>query len=187
MADTRQDLSLMQRLAAGDQQALRVLYMKYQLPVHRFIVRITNNAGVAEELANEVFLEVWRNAGAFQALSAPYTWILSIARNKAFGALRRRREFPLGEGQEDETPDEAFDPEALLVISDKAEVLGRCIAALSPEHRSIIDLVYYHELSVAETSEVTGLPEGTVKTRLFNARKKLSHLLAAAGVERGWP
>jgi len=61
------------------------------------------------------------------------------------------------------------------------------LTALSPEHREIIDLVYYHEKSVEEAAEIVGIPENTVKTRLFYARKKLAELLKAAGVERGWP
>jgi RNA polymerase sigma-70 factor (ECF subfamily) len=187
MVDTAQDRRLMERLAAGDQQAMRVLFMRYHPSVFRFVRRITRNDAVAEEQTNEVFLDVWRNAKSYQGLSSPYTWILAIARNKAFGALRRRREEHIDDDTEDDLPDEGFDPEALLVISDKAEVLRRCIDALPPEQRSIIDLVYYHELSVAEVSVVAGIPEGTVKTRLFNARKRLSGLLSSAGVERGWP
>jgi len=65
--------------------------------------------------------------------------------------------------------------------------MRRCLAGLSAEHREIIDLVYYHEQSVAEVSAVLGIPEATVKTRMFYARKKLSELLQAAGVDRGWP
>jgi RNA polymerase sigma-70 factor, ECF subfamily len=187
MGDFADDLSLMERLASGDQQALRLLYMRYQLRVFRFIVRITRNEALAEEQANEVFLEVWRGAKSYQGRSSAYTWILSIARHKAFSAIRRKREERLDEDDAAEIADEGFDPESLLVISDKAEVLRRCIDALSAEQRMIVDLVYYHELSVAEAAEAAGIPEGTVKTRLFNARKRLSGLLAAAGVERGWP
>jgi RNA polymerase sigma-70 factor (ECF subfamily) len=65
--------------------------------------------------------------------------------------------------------------------------MRRCISALSAEHRTIIDLVYYHEKSINEVSEILGIPLNTVKTRMFYARKKLSELLAAAGIDRGWP
>lgn len=70
---------------------------------------------------------------------------------------------------------------------DKAEVMRRCLAALSPEHREIVDLVYYHEQSVQEVSSILGIPENTVKTRMFYARKRLSDVLKAAGIDRGWP
>ena len=83
--------------------------------------------------------------------------------------------------------DEAPDPEAALVTQDTSMRLRKCLEALSAEQRTIVDLVYYQELSVADVSEVVGIPEGTVKTRLFNARKRLSKLLLAAGVDRGWP
>ena len=65
--------------------------------------------------------------------------------------------------------------------------MRRCMEALSAEHREIIDLVYYHELSIAEVAAVVGIPENTVKTRMFYARKRLSEILKAAGVDRGWP
>ena len=70
---------------------------------------------------------------------------------------------------------------------DTGEALRECLTGLSVEHREIIDLVYYHEKSVEEVAEIVGIPENTVKTRLFYARKKLAELLKAAGVERGWP
>ena len=66
-------------------------------------------------------------------------------------------------------------------------VLRKCLVALSAEHREIIDLVYYHEKSVEEVAEIVGIPEATVKTRMFYARKKLAELLKAQGIERGWP
>src|SRR5438477_457198 len=63
----------------------------------------------------------------------------------------------------------------------------RFIDALSPEHKGIVDLVYYHEMSIAEAAEVLQIPENTVKTRLFHARRRLSELLERAGIDRGWP
>jgi RNA polymerase sigma-70 factor (ECF subfamily) len=70
---------------------------------------------------------------------------------------------------------------------DTSEALRKCLTALSLEHRKVVDLVFYHEKSVEEVAEIVGIPENTVKTRLFYARKKLAELLKAAGIERGWP
>jgi RNA polymerase sigma-70 factor (ECF subfamily) len=75
----------------------------------------------------------------------------------------------------------------LVQKKDKGAALKKCLQALSAEHREIIDLVYYHEKSVEEAAEIVGIPEATVKTRMFYARKKLSELLKAAGIDRGWP
>ena len=83
--------------------------------------------------------------------------------------------------------DASDDPEVAVQKKDTSEALRRCLTALSPEHREIVDLVYYHEKCVEEVAEIVGIPENTVKTRLFYARKKLAELLKAAGLERGWP
>ena len=83
--------------------------------------------------------------------------------------------------------DEGDNPEVSLQKVNKAEQMRQCIAKLSAEHRTIIDLVYYHEKSINEVSEILDIPLNTVKTRMFYARKKLSELLQAAGIDRGWP
>jgi len=84
-------------------------------------------------------------------------------------------------------PDAADDPEMTAQKVDKSSALRRCIKALSPEHAAIIDIIYYHEMSVQETAAVLQIPENTVKTRLFHARKRLAALLKRAGIDRGWP
>jgi RNA polymerase sigma-70 factor, ECF subfamily len=184
LADDRQ---LIAGLAADDQRALRTLIARHQLRVFRFIVRIVRNEAVAEELTNEVFLEAWRNAKTFEGRSSPSTWLLSIAHNRAVSALRKRREQSWDEETANEIADSGDDPEVVAQKADKGAIMRRCIDGLSAEHRAIIDLVYYHEQSVAEASVVLGIPEATVKTRMFYARKRLSELLKAAGVDRGWP
>ena len=142
---------------------------------------------VAEELVNEVFVEVWRKAQSFESRSAVSTWLLGIAHHKALGALRRRREEAWNEDEAQEIMDEQDDPEVVTLKSDKGAALRRCLGQLSAEHREIVDLVYYHDKSVGEASAIVGIPEGTVKTRLFTARKRLSELMLAAGIDRGWP
>ena len=86
-----------------------------------------------------------------------------------------------------EIADTDDDPEVVAQKADKSVQLRRAMDQLSPEHREIIDLVYYHEMSIAEVSEVVRIPENTVKTRMFYARKRLSEILKTAGVDRGWP
>src|SRR5439155_20262676 len=83
--------------------------------------------------------------------------------------------------------DTSDDPEVVLTKKDKSALIRKCMSCLSADHREIIDLVYYHEKSVEEVAEIVGIPENTVKTRMFYARKKLAELLEAAGLERGWP
>ena len=83
--------------------------------------------------------------------------------------------------------DEADMPEVTSQKLDKSAAIRACMNRLTADHRDVIDLVYYHEKSVEEVAEIVGIPENTVKTRLFYARKKLAELLKAAGIERGWP
>ena len=187
MTGATPDDELLRRIGMRDEAALRLLFTRHRLPVFRFLVRMVRSEAVAEEIANEVFLEVWRHAASYEGRSAVSTWILSIARNRAASLMRKRRDEPLEDGRAEAEPDDADDPEVVAQKGDKAAALRRCMGRLSVEHREIVDLVYYHEMSVAEVAAVVGIPEATVKTRMFYARKKLSELLTEAGIDRGWP
>src|SRR6185503_18196567 len=164
-----------------------VLYARHHVRVYRFILRLVRNEATAEDVMSEVFLDVWRQAGRFEGRSQVSTWMLSIARFKALSLLRRRSDAELDEETAEAIEDTSDDPAVALQKKESGEVLRRCLTQLSAEHREIIDLVYYHEKSVEEVAEIVGIPEGTVKTRMFYARKKLDELLAAQGVERGFP
>ncbi len=181
------DRALLMRIANNEQIALRSLFARYQLRIYRFVMRFVRNEAIAEEITNEVFLEIWRNAGRYEGRSAPSTWMLSIARNRAISSLRKRTEENWDDDYTTTLADDADDPEVESQKTDKAAVLRDCIAKLSAEHREVIDLVYYHEKSIAEISEITGVPPATVKTRMHYARKKLSGIMQDAGVDRGWP
>jgi len=181
------DASLIARIGAGDAVALRTLFARHQVRVYRFVLRLVQNAAVAEELTNEVFLEVWRGAAGFAGASSAVTWLLSIAHHRAVSSLRKRREENWDEGAAAALTDPNDDPEVTAQKTDKGAILRRCLDALSPEHKGIIDLVYYHGLSIIEAGDVLKIPENTVKTRLFHARKRLSELLKHAGIDRGWP
>ncbi len=184
---TASDEVLIARIAGGDRLAMQVLFARHHVRVYRFMLRMVRNEATAEDLISEVFLEVWRNAGKFEGRSAVSTWMLSIARFKALSALRRRSEEELDEEMAEQIEDQADDPEVSLAKKDKGAVLRECLNALSAEHREVIDLVYYHEKSVEEVAGIVGIPEATVKTRMFYARKKLSELLKEQGIDRGWP
>jgi len=181
------DEALIGRIATGDKVAMQVLFARHHVRVYRFVLRLVRDQTQAEDLISEVFLDVWRQAGKFEARSAVSTWLLAIARYKALSALRRRPDEELDEETAAAIEDPGDNPETALEKKDKGEILRKCLTALSPEHREIIDLVYYHEKSVEEVAEIVGIPANTVKTRMFYARKRLSELLKAAGVDRGWP
>jgi RNA polymerase sigma-70 factor (ECF subfamily) len=178
---------LIGRIAKGDRLAMQVLFARHHVRVYRFALRLVGNQSMAEDLISEVFLDIWRQADRFEGRSAVSTWMLAIARFKALSAMRKKPEEELDQETASAIEDPTDDPEVTVQKKDKGQALRKCLAALSPEHREIIDLVYYHEKSVEEVAEIVGIPENTVKTRMFYARKKLAELLKAAGVERGWP
>ena len=178
---------LIARIAGGDRLAMQVLYGRHHVRVFRFVLRLVRNEATAEDLISEVFLDVWRQASRFEGRSAVTTWLLSIARFKALSAMRKRSDEELDEEQAEAIADDSDDPEVAVQKKDKSDALRRCLTALSAEHREVIDLVYYHEKSVEEVAAIVGIPEATVKTRMFYARKRMAELLKAAGVDRGWP
>ena len=184
---TTSDEVLIARIAKSDRLAMEELYGRYRVPVYRFVLRMVRNPTIAEDLNSDVFLDVWRQAGTFEGRSAVSTWIFSIARFKALNALQRRPTEELDDEKADAIEDQADDPEIALAKKDKAAVLRACLLKLSAEHREIVNLVYYQHKSVEEVAGIVGIPEATVKTRMFYARKKLSELLTERGIERGWP
>jgi RNA polymerase sigma-70 factor (ECF subfamily) len=184
---TTSDEVLIARIAGGDRLAMQVLFARHHVRVYRFVLRLVRNEATAEDLISEVFLDVWRQAAKFEGRSAVSTWMLSIARFKALSALRRRPEEELDDETAERIEDQSDDPETALAKKDKGAILRQCLTGLSAEHREIIDLVYYHEKSMEEVAGIVGIPEATVKTRMFYARKKLSELLKEQGIDRGWP
>jgi RNA polymerase sigma-70 factor (ECF subfamily) len=181
------DEVLIGRIATGDRLAMQVLFARHHVRVFRFVLRLVRDESVAEDLISEVFLDVWRQAGRFEGRSQVSTWLLAIARFKALSALRRRSDEELDDETAEAIEDPSDDPEVVLDKKDKSAAIRKCLEKLSAEHREIIDLVYYHEKSVEEVAKIVGIPENTVKTRMFYARKRLAELLKAAGIERGWP
>lgn len=183
-AQATSDDMLLESIAGGNRTAMHILYCRHNVRVYRFILRIVRDATAAEDLVSQVFLDVWRTAGQFQGRSQVSTWLLSIARFKALTAMRQRRFEDIDQEDVRQIADGADTPETSLDRSDTSAILRACVAKLSPAHREIITLVYYHEKSVEEVGQIIGIPQSTVKTRMFYARKQLADLLKDCGVDR---
>ena len=176
------DEALVGLIADGDKRAMQVLYARHNVRVYRFIVRLTGNPTLAEDLVSEVFLDVWRQAEGFEAKSQVSTWLLAIARYKTLSALRRRTDEHLDDHIAESIEDTADDAETVVHTKDRNSIVKKCLQELSPAHREVIDLVYYHEKSVEEVAQIVGVPAATVKTRMFYARNKMAELLKQSGV-----
>lgn len=181
------DEALIARIAQGDRLAMKVLFARHNVQVYRYVLRLLRDEMMAEDVISDVFLDVWRQADRFEGRSAVSTWLIAIARFKALSLLRKRREQGLDDEVAESIEEPSDDPERVTTKRDKGEKLRQCLASLSPEHREVIDLVYYHEKSVEDVAKIVGIPENTVKTRMFYARKKLGELCRVAGIDRGWP
>ncbi len=183
-AKVTSDETLIALIANGDKDAVRVLFARHNVRVFRFLLRIVGDEATAEDLVTEVFLEVWRNAGRFEARSQVSTWILAIARYKALASRRRRSYDWLDDETSERMEDPADDPEVAVQKTERSALLQECLKQLSIAHRQVVDLVYYHEQSIDEVSHIIGVPKSTVKTRMFYARKRIAELMAERGVER---
>jgi RNA polymerase sigma-70 factor, ECF subfamily len=172
------DAVLIAAIAAGDRDAMRILYNRHHVRVFRFTARLTNDVTAAEDVVSEAFMEVWRQAGRFEGRSSVSTWIMSIARFKAMSVHRRRRETELDAQAADTVADPSLTPEQVVLETDRRTQLRACLSQLSADHRAVIDLVYYHEKTIEEVAEIVGVPKNTVKTRMFYARKRLASLLS---------
>lgn len=187
METDQSDRDLIARIAKRDSAALRALYMAHNVRIYRFVLRLARNETLAEDVVSETFLKVWQKAASFEGQARVSTWLLTIARNEAISVLRKKTEAPLDDQAAAEQEDESDTQEIATAKKDKGAVMRICIDKLSPAHREIIDLVYYQDRSVAEIAEILDIPENTVKTRVFHARKQLSEHFRRQGIDRGWP
>src|SRR5262249_23083697 len=178
------DAVLMERIAAGNRLAMQLLYSRLNTGVFRFALRLVGDEAAAEDLVSEVFLDVWRTAGKFSGRSQVSTWVMAIARYKAIDARRQRTTECWDEEAVAAIADPSDNPEAAMQKKKTGAIVRQCLTQLSPAHREIIDLVYYHGKTIDEVAEITGITQATVKTRMFYARKRLACLLDAQGITR---
>jgi RNA polymerase sigma-70 factor (ECF subfamily) len=178
------DEALVEAIAHGDRGALQALFGRHNVRVYRFVLRFLNDEAAAEDMVSEVFFDVWRQAERFERRSQVSTWLLGIARNKALSLLRRRSAEELDDEVAEFIEDTSDNPEVSMQKRQQASVLQACLTQLSPAHREIVDLVYYHERTVEEVADIIGIPANTVKTRMFYARKRIGEMLAEQGINR---
>lgn len=178
------DRKVITRLARKDGRALEELYALFGDAVYRYLLTFVADRRIAEEVLQDTFVAVWRGAGGYKGRSSVKTWLFGIARRRAHDALRRRALPVVSDDEVAETVDPDPDPAESTLASAHREEVAACVERLSPAHREVLALTFFHGLSYAETAEVAGVPIGTVKSRLANARRALKGLLKDSGYER---
>lgn len=182
--DAGGDRDIVDRLAGGDLGALEDLYDRYRTVAYSIALRITADAGLAEDVVQEAFLGVWRNADRYaEGRGSVKTWLLSIVHHRAVDAVRRRRPTIELPDREDAPPRELTLPD---VWGDVAAGLDRdavrtAMGALSPVQREAIELAYFGGLTQQEIAVRTDTPLGTVKSRMRLGLVAMRHALVGDG------
>jgi RNA polymerase sigma-70 factor (ECF subfamily) len=169
-------------VARGDRNAFQELFRGYEGRLFRYFARLVRDATLAEELVVDTLLEVWRGAARFGGRSRPSTWIFGIAHHKAVDALRRRRPVVVELEEAAALADPEGDPEARAGEGETRRRLRQAMARLSPPHREVLQLTFFHGLTCAEAAGVLHCPVNTVKTRMHYARQALRPILEGAGI-----
>ena len=163
------DRAALQRIAGGELDALDDLYERYKTMAYSIAYRITNDATLAEDVVQDAFLGVWRNATRYlEARGSVKTWLLSIVHHRAIDAVRRRRPMTDLPDREEAPPAALRLPDVWVEVSANldADAVRVALTALTDVQREAIELAYYGGLTQVEIAERTGTPLGTVKSRM---------------------
>jgi RNA polymerase sigma-70 factor (ECF subfamily) len=174
---------LLARVSARDLQAFEKLYRIYQPRLARFLIAIVQRPQLVEEVLDDTMMVVWQTAANFRGSSKPSTWVFSIAYRKA---LKAKAKWP------DPIEDEEYDtrvsnepgPDDEVHHQKLHDALIEAMSHLSPEHRAVVDLTYFHGMGYREIADIVECPVDTVKTRMFHARRRLRE--AMPGSLRDW-
>ena len=169
--DAADEMRLIARLRAGDEQAMSELYDRYGKVVYAVALRVLQDAAAAEDVLQDVFLQLWRNPDAFDASRGSLAaWLAVIARHRSIDGLRRRRpETNIEECVITSGPDLRDETERALVV----EKVRGALAEMNPDQRSALELAFFQGFTHPEIAEKTGEPLGTIKTRIRSGLQQL--------------
>ncbi len=173
-ATVAREVELIARVGEGDRRAFEELYNLYHRRMARFLTRLTRRYDIAEEVINDTFWVVWRNAKSFRGDSQPSTWILGIAYRKARSAFRASARL---NAKNLAIASEPLTAETPAGSEELRDWLGQALSQIPAEQRLAVELCYELGYSCEEIAAIMNCPVNTVKTRLFHARAKLQKLL----------
>jgi len=169
---------LLGRIAGGNESALEAFYKAFEPKIFAFAKIRLNDFHESADLLNEVMLEVWRNAGRFEGRSSVTTWVFGIAHHKVMDRLRKKgkQQWESLESADSIESDENL--EEILTQTQVGEHIHWCMEKLSDEQRQVVHLAFFEDLSYREVGTIMGSPEGTIKARMFHAKKALKRCLS---------
>jgi RNA polymerase sigma factor (sigma-70 family) len=175
---------LIDRIISGDREAFRLFVEQYQRLVGHIVFRMIDNKDDREDICQEVFLKVYKNLGEFKFQSRISTWVGAIAYNTSVNYLQKKKHQPLDilhndEGEADNPDILEIHPDDLMERCDLSFNLRREIEKIPPHYRTVLTLYHLDEMTYGEIGSIMKMPEGTVKSYLFRARKILKERLLA--------
>lgn len=177
MTQPAEDLELIRRMQAGDDNAVRDLYAQYGQRLYVYALRLTNDPATAEDVTQSTLVTAWRTARNFRGEGRLIAWLLGIVHHTAMKALRGSTRY-IDEVAEETVSEDQPSPEEQAQVKEERRWVRQGIQSLSPEHRAVLDLIFYQGLSLNEAAQVLNIPVGTVKSRLSYARDHLRGVLA---------
>lgn len=171
------DRELLNRVARGDLEAFERLYRVYQLRLTRFLTTLLKRPELIEEVLDDTMMVVWQTAGSFRGSSKASTWIFAIAYRKAQKA-RVRWPDPVEDPEIENRVSADSMPDEELGQQQLRSALMKAMDQLSPDHRAVVDLTYFHDMGYREIAEIVDCPVDTVKTRMFHARRRLRQAMS---------
>ncbi len=162
---------LLAGVAQGDESSFRQLYEEYSTRIFRYALTLLRNKHLAEEVTQETMITVWKKASTYSAKSRVSTWVLGIARNKAYNILRNEKK------GEHLPRNPAFVEDPSPMIEQKERVLA-ALDCLPANQREIVFLTFYENLHYKAIAALLQIPEGTVKSRMYYAKRKLAEALS---------
>jgi RNA polymerase sigma-70 factor (ECF subfamily) len=176
--DVREDISLIERIVARDERAVADLYDRHNRLLFGLILRILRDRSEAEEVLQEVFVQIWNKAETYNvALGSPAAWLVRVARNRAIDRLRANT-VRLRAVESAPEPAAVESPETKAAATEQQRAIGRALETLPSEQRVLIEQAYFLGLTQSELAERFKLPLGTVKTRIRTGMMALRQQLA---------
>src|SRR5579863_2160546 len=173
------DRQVLKRIAMGDRQALAELYTRYQRPLFNYLLQLTPDYGLAEELLQDTLVAVWKSARSFEDRSSVLTWLIGVARRQAHNTLRQRRLPIIDDTDLLDVASKEPDPQDFTLTCMARDELAEGFKQLAPVHREVLILILVQEFSYAETATILNVPVVTVKSRLSHAKRALRTVLTA--------
>lgn len=171
-----EELLLLEKIRLGNDGAFETLYRLYHPRLTNFLMKLVRRPPLVEEVLNDTMMVVWQKPDSFHGGSKLSTWIFAIAYRKALKGLKRYDD-PIEDPDAPNRESEEESPEENSAHFRRRNLLAEAIQELSPAHRAVVDLTYYHELDYNEIARILDCPVGTVKTRMFHARRQLRRLI----------